>query len=735
MNRNPDLPVEFDENAITNESSNPHFKDILQVRLSRRKAILGGMSASAAFMLGGVSLAGCAHDDDDDTPAVAGIASAPVLGFVPIAHSLADLVKLPAGYGFDVLYSLGDPIKNGVAAWVGDGSETGASYADRAGDHHDAMNYFGLKESAGVFSWDASASDRGMLCINHENITRNYLHPAGTVFTAPRPENDALKEMNCHGVAAFEIRKNAAGKFEVQKASTLNRRYTLSTEMEIHGPVGGSRFAVTKFSTNGAKCRGTLNNCGSGITPWGTYLTGEENWAGYFKRASGDDTNALRTTAEVTLLNRYGIRQGNGGSNSWSTVVPADAASTEYARWDASVVGTSATGSDDFRHEPNTFGYMVEIDPFNPTAKARKRTALGRMAHEGCWVSNPVVGKPLAFYMGDDSRNEYIYKFVTDAVWDAADAGKGLTAGDKYLNAGKLYVAKFNADGTGAWVELTQGRNGLTEDNATFPFTSQAAVIAATRLAADAVGATKMDRPEWGGVNPLNGEVYMTLTNNSTRGLAGPAIDAPNPRNYDNSTGSYTSSLNGNVNGHIIRWADTGNLATATTFKWDIYLFGARASYPADVNLSALSDNNDFSSPDGIWFDPRGLLWIQTDDGAYTDVTNCMMLAARPGKVGDGETIAVGATGATVNTYKGKNPGDDNLRRFLVGPRDCEITGVDMTPDGKTMFVNIQHPGEDGDLTSFTSHWPDTEGNAASTARPRSSTIVIYRTDGKVIGV
>jgi secreted PhoX family phosphatase len=689
------------------------------MRLSRRRAIVSGTSATAAVAFGGLGLTACGNSDDTvvvpvvakATPTAKGTVN---LGFTSIAKSLEDKIKLPAGYQFSVLAALGDPLKNGVAAWADDGSETGDSYAMRLGDHGDAMNFFGLKEG----KWDNTASTSGVLAMNHEAISQQYLHPVG--------------EMNAHGVTLVKLDKNASGQFVIDKASDLTRRVTLDTEMELAGPVKGSRFAVTKYDNTGVKARGALNTCGSGKTPWGTYLTGEENWGAYFRRVAGDDTNPLRKAEEVALNKRYGINAGSVSFNDkgWFTVVPADAANTHrFARWNASIVGTSLTGTDDYRHEANTFGYMVEIDPLNPTAKPKKRTWLGRMAHEGCWPSNPEAGKPLAFYMGDDSRNEYIYKFVTKAVWDAADMGKGLTAGDKYLNEGTLYVAKFNADGSGTWIELTHGKNNLVAvaDTLGFPFTSQAAVLVGTRLAADTVKATKMDRPEWGCVNPLNGEVYMTLTNNSTaRGTTVP-VDAANPRDYDDVDGIKRTG--GNPHGHIIRFAEMDSKADATSFKWDVYVFGAEADDSVN-NLSKLTNDNDFSSPDGLWFDTRGVLWIQTDDGAYTDVTNCMMLAAVTGKVGDGEEITVNGQ----KTFKGKNPEND-LRRFLVGPIDCEITGVDMTPDYKAMFVNIQHPGENGTETTFTSHWPDVETNAASIKRPRSATIVITRTDGGVIGL
>ncbi len=398
-----------------------------------------------------------------------------------------------------------------------------------------------------------------------------------------------------------------------------------------------------------------------------------------------------------------------------------------YDRWNADVKAAQAT--QDYRNGPNTFGWMVEIDPFDGRQNPVKRTSLGRFAHEDS-ACRAVVGQPLAFYMGDDSRGEYIYKFVSTAVWDTKDINGGYTAGDKYMNAGKLYVAKFNNDGSGQWVELAYGKNGLNESNTTYPFKSQADVVTFARLAADSVGATKMDRPEWCTVNPVNGEIYVTLTNNSNRGKDY-ATDAANPRNY---TDLYagTKEQKGNVNGHIIRFKETDDKTTAETFKWDIYLFGAEAAMASNINLSGLTDNNDFSSPDGMWFDPRGVLWIETDDGAYTDVTNCMMLAALPGQIGDGGTAT---TSNGQQTITGAKVTDATLRRFLVGPKQCEITGIAMTPDYKAIFINVQHPGEDSpSYAKPESNWPATQKDPSNkTARPRSATVVITRKDGGVI--
>ena len=248
----------------------------------------------------------------------------------------------------------------------------------------------------------------------------------------------------------------------------------------MSGPAAGSRLLRTKFSPDGTRTRGTINNCANGYTPWGTYLTCEENWSFYFRRSATD--NAARTVAEVTALNRYGITQGSAGNYAWSTVVVTDPDDTSYARWNASKLGASADGTDDFRNVPNTFGWNVEIDPFGVTATPKKRTAMGRF-HEGAWVGPVVAGRPIVFYSGCDARNEYVYKYVSTAVWDPADASRGLAAGDKYLDAGKLYVAKFNADGTGAWLELSLGVNGISSASAVYPFADAAARDAFAELA------------------------------------------------------------------------------------------------------------------------------------------------------------------------------------------------------------------------------------------------------------
>lgn len=666
------------------------------------------------------------------------------LGFTAVAKNKLDVVTVPTGYKVQVINRTGDPIAAGVSAYKNDGTDT--NFAQRIGDHGDALYWYGL--AATGTARDENSSTRGLLVQNHENINQQYLHPNGaTTVGGARPEAEALKEIENHGVSVTEAVEGANRAWSVVQNSSLNRRITPNTPTTFSGPARGSDLLKTPFSTAGTDGRGTVNNCANGTTPWGSALTCEENWAGYFRR-SGD--NAERTAKEITALSRYGVTSSTG-SFGWSTVTPANATNTTFRRWDARAT-TGGSATTDWRNEPNQFGWIVEIDPYSPTSTPKKRTALGRLGHEGCWPGAFVAGRKPAWYMGDDSRREYLYKFVSATAWVAADATatNRLATGDKYLDTGTLYVAKFNADGTGSWLPLVFGQNGITASAAAYPFADQADVLVNARLAADVVGATPMDRPEWTAVNPVTGEVYLTLTNNNAALRPLNDTNAANPRHYNDPYGAAASAQFGNPNGHIIRLKETGNSTEALTFNWDIYLFGAGADLDAaNINISGLTADNDFSSPDGLWFgrstnasgQNKPLLWIQTDDGAYTDVTNCMMLAALPGTVGDGGARTITNTGtggatATQATRVGAAPGA-NLKRFLVGPVECEITGVDTTPDGRTLFVGIQHPGEGGTPAAPTSHWPDSQTTATpgATVRPRSAVAVITRDDGGVVAL
>ena len=664
------------------------------------------------------------------------------LGFTAVAHSLADVVTVPAGYTATVLYRLGDPLDAATPAFKNDGTDT--TFSKRAGDHHDGMSFFGLAATGSTP--DKSSSTRGVLVMNHENVTRNYLHVAGPTSSGGlRPESEVLKEIEVHGVSVVEIKRDGdKGAWSYVPAGALNRRVTPLTPTAFSGPVKGNAQLKTAYSPTGVAGRGTVNNCANGYMPWNTYLTCEENWAGYFRRDAGDDANrtALYGAPAVTALNRYGLSGTRAGNYDWTRVTPADPTNTNYSKFNITVDTTKpADGTGDFRFEANQYGWVVEIDPFDASKPPRKRTALGRMNHEGVGAGRVVAGVKPAFYMGDDATNEYIYKFVSATKWADADATATdrLAIGDKYLDSGTLYVAKFNADGSGAWLPLVFGTGALTSSSPVYPFADQADVLTFARLAGDALGATKMDRPEWTAVNPVTGEMYATLTNNSTRTVAN--TDAANPRAYvDPKTPSGSTS--GNANGHIIRLREDGDTTEATTFKWDVYAFGSGADLDAtNINLSGLDATNDFSSPDGLWFgrgsNASGLvtpvLWIETDDGAFTDQTNCMLLAAMPGKVGDGGTKSItntiGATAGTQTARLGKAPGTQ-LRRFLVGPKECEITGIDSTPDGRSVFINIQHPGENGSAATPSSNWPQGSG-----ARPRSATVVITKDDGGVVAL
>ena len=664
------------------------------------------------------------------------------LGFTAVARNRDDRVTVPTGHNVTVLTRLGDPILAGVPAYANNGTDT--NFAGRIGDHGDALYYYGLS-AAGVR--DDFSSIRGLIVQNHENLNVQYLHPNGPTSTGGvRPAAEAIKEIEAHGVSVTEVQDTGNRNWVVINNSALNRRITPNTPMQINGPVRGTDFLQTLGSPTGTTSTGTINNCANGYTEWGTNLTCEENWAGYFRRdnsGAGADT-ANRTARELTALRRYGVTSSSG-SYGWASVSTTDPI---FRRWDARA-GTGAATTD-FRNEPNTFGWVVEIDPFNPASAPRKRTALGRMGHEGAWLSNLVEGQRIAVYMGDDARREYMYKFVSDAAWTNADRNRSdrLAVGDKYLDAGTLYVARFNADGTGTWLPLVFGqvpdRPAVGSDPA-YTFASQADILVNTRLAADAVGATPMDRPEWTAVNPANGEIYLTLTNNNAAGRPINGTDAANPRSYVEPVG--TGSTAGNPNGHIIRMRENGDLPTATTFRWDIYLFGADSvDASAQVNLSGLNADNDFSSPDGLWFarpqNPSGvgrpLLWIQTDDGSFTDRTNNQMLAALPGRVGDGGARTItntNGTTATQATFVGTAATAANLRRFLTGPLGSEITGVDTTPDGRTLFVGIQHPGENGTPTTLESNWPANQTTAAPGVRPRSAVVAVTRADGGIVGL
>jgi len=675
------------------------------------------------------------------------------------------------------MHATGDTMKTGVAAYSNAGTDDAESWANRVGDQHDGTEIFYIGsdgKSKGSYSY--AAGDKIVVAVNNESSAEaHFYHPKGQTSGAStelkfeqfggwplgvRPGSEAIKEILAHGVTLVEVTLDGAGRPNGYNAtSALNRRITPETVMTVTGPAAElanlKAMMVTKFDTTGATVRGTINNCGTGTTPWGTLITCEENWRVYFGMPAG--STAPTDTKLIASRTRYGVQTAvtsataaSGNSQGWHTVTDTADTNFRFSRWNVAASGASAAA--DFRNEPQTFGYNVEIDPANVSSVPAKRMSMGRFNHEAAVCSIPVVGKPLAFYMGCDANNEYIYKFVTTKNWDAADIGGGILAGDKYLNEGTLYVAKFNDTGKGEWLELSFNNASIksfSKDG--FTFANQADVLVHTRFAADAVGATPMDRPEWGALNHANGEVYFAMTNNSTKTPNN--ANAANPRAYKDSDGNGDS---GNANGHIIRFKETDSMATATSFTWDIFLFAAEEDAPvSNVNISGLTTANSFSSPDGLWFSKStGICWIQTDDGAFTDETNCMLLAAVPGSVGDGGTFTVansmsvttsGVTAVQTKsqaTFVGGILGESRLRRFLVGPIGSEVTGITETADGKAIFVGIQHPGEKATGYDKTDKgvWPTNAANGVggkygAGTRPRSATIIITKDDGGKIGL
>lgn len=716
----------------SNPSNNETLGGVTQSRFSRRSMLRGSASMAAVGTLASMGLASCTDDDKSAAEQPGEKPGQPPkqvnsLNFEPVGRSMADRVVLPAGYSAAVLYATGDALFPGVASYRNDG--TNVDFDKRSGDQHDGMSAFGISDSG---NHDPERSDRMILWLNHENIVADLLHENGSTGAGEnggsRPKKEVDREMNAHGVSCLEVQRRN-GQWSVNQDSMFNRRLTAFTEMEMAGPVAGHALTRTQASPDGKRRFGTLNNCATGKTPWGTAVTCEENWYAYFRR--GDD-EGTRSRSENGLLARYGIRNDSEGwaYRAWDSI---EGGGDLYKRFDISASGN--TPLDDFRNEPNLFGYVVEADPFRPGQPPRARTALGRFSHETASFMPAEPGKPIVIYSGDDARGEYIYKFVSDEPWDPADAGRGLAAGDKYLDKGTLYAARFKEDGTGEWLALTPA-NVQANGGSASEFGTEADVLLRTRLAADAVGATRMDRPEWGTIHPRTGEVYFTLTNNeiNDQGLENVTqVDPANPRFYRD-PGSPDKD-EGNPSGHIIRWSELGSRA-GDRFEWDIFLFGSDETLNTDnINLSQLSTDSEFSSPDGMLIDPRGIAWIQTDDSALSEKTNDQMLAAIPGQVGDGETREVTSTQdgfqpQTVTTYVGRSAEEVQLKRFLVGPEGCEITGVVLTPDARSLFINIQHPS---------GSWPNASLDATDTgdgsSRPRSATIVITRDDGGEIAV
>jgi hypothetical protein len=729
-----------------NPSSGDSIRDVIErVDRSRRLFVRSSIGASALVSAGGLTLGGLTKTVEaapiPPGPGFAGI------GFENVPASLApvaDKVTVPPGYTAELFVAWGDPIMPGGTPFTGTASETAAEQAKQYGAHTDGMHFFPFAKDddrghdddddrkRGDRHDDGLSSRRGLLVTNHEYTHEEILYPDGQVgagYTIAKTR----KSQAAHGIAVLEA-VHKRGKWSVNRKSAYGRRITGNTPMRVSGPAAGhpllraNEYVIadtgsfaTGRTTDGRICHGTLNNCGHGVTPWGTYLSGEENWNGYFGSTTG--TVDTGTATEVGKLNRrYGISAGGFGYR-WHTT---------DARFDVSANP----------NEPHLFGWVVEVDPYDPHSVPVKRTAMGRFKHEGAW-SAVDDDNHVAFYMGDDERNEYIYKFVCKGRFNP----RSRMANRHLLDSGTLYVAKFNADLTGVWLPLLPGTIGVDgvalRDNPNFAGANDAEVLAKilvkTRMAGDAVGATMMDRPEWTGVRPRLGrfreiEVYCTLTNNNRRGTtpeaanladgstaagsARPAVDAANPRAN-------------NLYGGVIRWREDGRSVRATSFTWDLFIQSgdtATAKAPLPTNdfkgniVDTPDGSADYGAPDGIWFDAFGRLWVQTDQQGD----------------GSGDWVNIGA-----NSMVCVDPNSGATRRFLTSPPNCEVTGVVLTPNGRSMFVGIQHPGEDSTAANPIqfSNWPQAQWATASDGvtalppgRPRSAVVVITKDDGGIIG-
>ena len=673
-----------------NPSENESIREVLARYNGRRNFLKGTLAAGVLSGMGGFSTSAMAY-----TPSPS---PADGIGFTGVGPNrptnpggFIDAITVASGYTAKVLIGWGDaigrpgPFMN--THWDAAQPITEAAQMQLFGQHNDGMHFFPFP-ARGV---SGVSSDRGLICVNHEYVDPGLHVNSAAYATHPLTAADVAAQVAAHGVSVFEVRK-MGGDMKVQRPSAFARRVTGKTPCRVSGPAAGNALLKTAADPTGTQVLGTLNNCAHGYTPWGTYLTCEENFNGYF----GTTAARLAAAPLTALERRYGVNGGGFGYR-WHEQDP---------RFD---IRSNP-------NEPNRFGWVVEIDPWNPNSTPIKRTALGRFKHEGAWS---VVGtdNSVAVYLGDDERNDYMYKFVCAGKYNPTNRA----ANRDLLDTGTLFVAKFNADGSGSWLPLLWGQGGLTAANG---FADQAEVLIKARQAADRLGATMMDRPEWVAVHPTTREVYLTLTNNNRRGTtpassnnadgsttaasARPAVDATNPR-IDNRYG------------HILRWNEAAGDVAATSFAWDIFVecgdkattLSPAARYVGNVN------GDDLGAPDGLWFDKDGRLWIQTDQQGD----------------GTGDWANIGG-----NMMSCADPATRKITRFMTSPRNCEVTGVVTTPDGKTMFVGIQHPGEDWAPGAFTSRstWPDSGVNGVTTqavaVKPRSSVVVITKDNGGVIG-
>ena len=627
------------------------FSRIIDRAISRRSFLKTGASFGVASFVTATGVTALEAASGLAKNAMAKTASA-VMGFENIAASTADTITLPPGYHWHSVVRWGDPIFYDGVPFDQETRGTGASQELAFGDNCDGLHFFALDDKSGI------------LAVNNEYTNKGIFSPDGY-----NTEDAVRKAKAAHGVSIVQVNQKD-GQWRVDRQSQFNRRITADSPMDISGPARGHPLMQTEADPEGTVSLGTWNNCGIGVTPWGTYLTCEENFNFYYGTEDDSYTPNRRQR-------RYGLRSKGRGYN-WHKF---------DQRFDLA------------RHpnEPHRSGWIVEIDPMDPASTPRKRTALGRFKHENCEIVVDKSGHVVA-YMGDDERGEYLYRFVSKGKFIEGNN----PANRDLLDEGTLYVARFgeadeNLSGTGEWIELTHGKNGLLEQTG---FDSQAEILVFAREAALKVQATTMDRPEWVAANPHKAEIYVALTNNKNRGKKPNSGGADTPTNGPN-------PRKGNPYGQIVRWMPDDDDHLSRTFKWDLFVLAGNPVVHTE-GLMAGSDNvtpdNMFNSPDGLAFDSDGRLWIQTD-GNYKN---------KKGFAGMGNNQMLCA-----DTNSGE------IRRFMVGPVACEVTGATWSADKKTMFVSIQHPGERNAASNF----PD-----GGKSVPRSTVIAITRADSGVIG-
>jgi secreted PhoX family phosphatase len=616
--------------TVPGQNDAPEFDQVVDEALLGRRDILKGVLAGATVATTG--LAG----------AMQAKAATTGLTFRPITLTKGnDFVDVPAGYDVGLIIAWGNPVTPGAPDfdWT---RQNGANQSQQFGYNCDMIAYFGFGD------WKSTNSRHGLMCVNHEYTDPVAMFPG---YTAGNPTKDQVDaEIAAHGVSIIEIRERFKI-WEYDANSRFNRRITGFTPCEITGPAAGDDLMKTKDDPTGTRVLGTLNNCAGGQTPWGTYLTAEENFNQYFA-----NVNSMPNGVARTAHGRYGLPTGASGRR-WENF---------YDRFDCAKEPNEA-----FRH-----GWIVEIDPYNPTAAPKKRTALGRAKFE-CASTVVTPNGQVVVYSGDDERFDYVYKFVTNGIFNPDNRAANMDL----LDNGVRYVAKFNADGTGEWLPLVHGRGPLTTANG---WRNQADVCIRGRLAADALGATKMDRPEDVEVNPVTGIIYIACTNNTNRAVGtNPGTDAANPRPA-------------NRWGHIIEIMEDGNDHTRTTFRWGIFMLcgdpdvAAHGTYFAGAPREKVAP---IAAPDMVMFDNQGNLWIGTD--------------GMESPLGWNDALYASVT---------EGPERGTLMPFLQVPVGAECCGPTLTPDNESLFVAIQHPGEGSTLADPISRWP--YGTSDRGARP-----------------